>query len=107
MSKSEKQAYLKAIRKRYWNSNRAGKQAILDEFCAVCGYHRKSAIRLLRGPIHQKKPKRTHRAGRKPVYHTPAIRSVLKRLWLLSGQLCSKRLQVALPLWLPYYGSVG
>ena len=28
----------------------------------------------------------------------------LKRIWLLSDQLCGKRLKMALPLWLPYYG---
>ncbi len=56
MGKNERQACLKAIRTRL---------RILDEFCAVCGYHRKYAIRLLnqRGT-----PTTKRRAGRTPVY---------------------------------------
>ena len=44
MGKHERQAYLKAIKERYRKANRAGKTRILDEFCAVCGYHRKDAV---------------------------------------------------------------
>ena len=65
MGKHERRAYLVAIRGRYRKANRAGKARILDEFCAVCGYHRKYAIRLLR----RKKPVSTsRRVGRKPRY---------------------------------------
>ena len=34
------QAYLKEIRARYRRSSRQANSCILDEFCAVCGYHR-------------------------------------------------------------------
>ena len=47
MGKNERQAYLKAIRSRYRRAGKKTKVTILDEFCAVCGYHRKYAIRLL------------------------------------------------------------
>lgn len=47
MGKQAKQAYREAIRGRYRKANRTGKAHILDEFCAVCGYNRKYAIRLL------------------------------------------------------------
>ena len=47
MGKHERLAYLQAIQKRYRQSNRAAKQTILNEFCEVCGYARKYAIRLL------------------------------------------------------------
>ena len=47
MGKHERRAYLEAIQGRYRKAKRAGKARILDEFCAVCGYHRKYAIRLL------------------------------------------------------------
>lgn len=47
MGKNERQAYLKAIRTRYRRAGKKAKSAILDEFCAVCGYQRKYAIRLL------------------------------------------------------------
>lgn len=41
MGKNERQAYLKAIRSRYQRAGKKAKVTILDEFCAVCGYHRK------------------------------------------------------------------
>ena len=65
MGKNERQACLKAIQTCYRRAGRKAKVTIIDEFCAVCGYHRKYAIRLLnqRGT-----PKTKRRAGRTPVY---------------------------------------
>ena len=40
--------YLEAIRLRYYRSSKKDKAVILDEFCSICGYNRKYAIRLLR-----------------------------------------------------------
>jgi hypothetical protein len=47
MGKHEKRAYLEAIRNRYCRANRTDQGKIPDEFCSVCGYQRKYAIRLL------------------------------------------------------------
>ena len=47
MVQQSKREYLAAIVKRYAAAGRRYKQQILDEFCDVCGYHRKHAIRLL------------------------------------------------------------
>jgi hypothetical protein len=47
MGKHERRIYLEAIRKRYRRASRSDKGKILDEFCSVCGYQRKYAIRLL------------------------------------------------------------
>ena len=47
MGKNERQAYLKAIRTRYRRARKKIKVTILNEFCSVCGYNRKYAIRLL------------------------------------------------------------
>jgi hypothetical protein len=47
MGKNERQAYLKAIRSRYRRARKKAKVTILDEFCSVCRYNRKYAIRLL------------------------------------------------------------
>jgi len=98
MGTTSKRQYLDAIRARYRRVGKRYKTKILDEFCAVCGYHRKYAIRLLRcWP-----PRRRHPPGPKPKYDH-AVRAVLKLLWLATDQLCSKRLKAALPLWLPYH----
>jgi len=47
MGKHERRTYLQVIQKCYRHSDRATKQAILNEFCEVCGDARKYAIRLL------------------------------------------------------------
>lgn len=39
MARQERRACLEAIWIRYRRAGKASKSAILDEFCAVCGYH--------------------------------------------------------------------
>lgn len=100
MGKTERQAYLEAIRSRYREADRRGKAVILDEFCSVCGYNRKYAIRLLGKK--QKSPPRRKR-GRKSIYDSVELLTALKRIWFASDQMCSKKLKAAIPLWLPFY----
>lgn len=97
MGKQERRVYLEAIRARYRRAKKAGKTAILNEFCAVCGYHRKYALRLLSAPFRRKKalPKKPGPTSR---YDTPELVEALRTIWLASDQLCSKRLKAALPL---------
>ena len=78
MGKTERHAYLKAIRLRYRRAKRKAKTLILDEFCAVAGTHRKYAIRLLNQRPIQRKPKWS---GRKPIYGDPNLLKALKRIW--------------------------
>jgi hypothetical protein len=47
MSQKSKWEYLKAIYTRYRKVSKELRALILDEFCQVCGYNRKYAIRLL------------------------------------------------------------
>jgi hypothetical protein len=99
MGKDEKRAYLEAIRSRYRHAGQAGKSKILDEFCAVCGYQRKYAIRLLgTAPTPSRR-----RPGRQSQYRQPQRLAALHRLWLATDQMCGKRLVAAIPLWLPHY----
>jgi len=100
MGKNERQAYLKAIRARYQRASKKAKTGILDEFCAVCDYHRKYAIRLL---SQHRRTQRRRRPGRKPIYPSPELLCALKRLWFACDQMCSKKLKAAIPLWLPFY----
>jgi hypothetical protein len=98
MSRKSKREYLLAIWQRYQRVGRCFKSKILDEFCAICGYARKYAIQLL-----NRKPRaRPKKPGPKKQYDT-AVLEPLKALWLLSEQMCSKRLKVALQIWLPFY----
>lgn len=99
MGKNEKYIYLEAIRSRYRQADRESKTTILDEFCQVCGYNRKYAIRLL----NRRRKKFKGRPGRKPFYRFPELLKALKRIWLATDQMCSKKLVAAIPLWLPFY----
>lgn len=99
MCGNSRQEYLAAILERYYQSTREEKGFILGEFCAVCGYHRKHAIRLL----NQRKRGPTKRPGRRPLYRSREFLTALKRIWLATDQMCSKKLVAAIPLWLPFY----
>ncbi len=104
MKKHEKQAYLEAIQKRYRQAKRSEKSKILDEFCAVCGYHRKYALRLLNEP---KKRAIKRKPGKPSRYDCAEVMVPLKAIWLATDQMASKRLKVALPLWLPHYEAMS
>jgi hypothetical protein len=98
MGKNSRKEYLAKIRGRYRKAGRREKGAILAEFCAVCGYNRKYAIRILNA----RKREPARKPGPKPVYDAPVI-AHLKALWLATDQMCSRKLTAAIALWLPYY----
>ena len=99
MGGNSRREYLAAIQQRCRQASREEKGRILQEFCAVCRYHRKHAIRLL----NQRKRGPTKRPGRKPVHCSEELLKALRRIWLATDQICSKKLVAALPLWLPFY----
>jgi hypothetical protein len=90
--------YLAAVRMRYKNGTKAQKSRILDEFCQVCNYNRKHAIRLLKGGL----ARPTNKPGPRPTYDTPVVELLLD-LWKSMNYMCSSRMKAALPTWLPYY----
>ena len=102
MSNTSKRQYLETIRDRYRSGPKGAKTMILAEFCRVCGYNRKYAIRLLNAKSPSASSDGRHRAGRKPIYHEPEVMEFLKRLWIASNLACSKRLKAMIPLWLPH-----
>ena len=98
MSRLAKKQYLIAIMDRYQSAGRLEKARILSEFCSVCGYNRKYAIRLLNQPIRVSR----ERPGRKAVYGLE-VKNLLTEFWHALGRICSKRIQAALPEWLPAF----
>jgi hypothetical protein len=104
MSLSSKREILAHIHGRYQRAGRPHKSRILSEFCATCGYHPKSALRLLNNPLRTARPKRS---GPKVLYEPAKVLPVLKAIWLASDQLCGKLLKAALPEWLDYYKRRG
>ena len=99
MTIQSKRDYLQAIRTRYRTAPKDTKTTILDEFCTICGYNRKYAIRRL----NKKTNKRQRKPGPHPTYRDTALLEPLKRIWFATDQMCSKKLQAAIPLWLPFY----
>ena len=94
MKRETRYDYAAAVARRYQRSSRQQKGWILDEFCAATGYHRKYAIKLLRGPFPRAALPPGH--GRPPVYG-PEDAAVLRTCWEIADQVCSKRLAPFLP----------
>ncbi len=99
MSNSAKKEYLQEIRRRYFLATKQERSVILNEFCAVCKFNRKYAIRC----INKKEATYTKRNGRPKKYYSIAILEFLKTIWIVTNLACSKRLKAAIPLWLPHY----
>jgi hypothetical protein len=93
MSQGSKRELVTAIRPRYLKANKAGKEQILNEFTATTGYHRKSAIRVLK---HGPKARGLKKPGRQKIYRGEVVQ-VLEQIWEICGRICSKRLQPFLP----------
>jgi hypothetical protein len=94
--------YLKNLSKRYKEAKKHEKGEIITELCEASGYHRKHAIRLLHKI--SKKQKQRLKTGRPKIYADNVYLDPLKRIWLLMDQPCGKRLKMALPIWMPFYG---
>ena len=86
-----------AVVDRYRQAGRAEKAVILDELCAVTGWHRKHAVRAL-APNAVTPPDAPRQ--RKPTYGA-AIKDALVALWEASDRICGKRLKVMIPILLP------
>ena len=99
MGRQGKREYMQAIRARYQRAGRQEQGQILTEFCAVCGYHRKSAIRVLRA--RERAAPRRRRRGRRPRYGPQAI-SIVAAVWAAAGYPWSVRLKATVALWLPW-----
>jgi hypothetical protein len=100
MSGKSKWDYLKAIYFRYRKASKPLRSRILDEFCQVCHYNRKYAIRLLNGPAPQN-ANTPNSQSRRPTYGAKVIWA-LTAIWQAAGYPCSARLKALLPLWLPW-----
>ena len=102
MSEQSKWEYFQAIYSRYHKADKQEKQHIIDEFCRVCGYHRKYAIGKLSNPI--TKDKSRQRRRQRPFKYTPALIPILQKIWEAAGYPWSVRLKAILPLWIPWIG---
>lgn len=93
MEKQAKRELVVALRRRFQESVRGAKTRILDEFVAVTGYHRKYALRLLRGDWNDA------RVSKPPSWriYDEAVKEALIVLWEAGDRICGKRLKAILP----------
>src|ERR671929_90400 len=83
-----------AVVERYGRSARHEKTHILDEFVAVTGFHRKHAMRLLRGGSTDR---RTRPRPERRLYDE-AVCEALIVIWEASDRICGKRLKALAPI---------
>jgi len=91
---------LAAVKDRYLSAGRAQKGRILDELCAMTGWHRKHAVRALRRHGAAKPAEAGKRPSRKRRYDA-TIEDAVRALWEASDRVCGKRLVVMIPSLLP------
>ena len=102
MGKLSMDLYLDNVRKKYKKARKKEKGEIIAEVCAISGFHKKHAIRIL-NKDHRRMTIKKEARGRPKIYQEQVYLEPLKRIWLATDQLCGKRLKMALPLWLPHY----
>ena len=97
MSNASRREYIALLREHYQKSTRYIRSLILYELTRNLEIHRKHAIRLMNAIAGPKKS-----PGRKSTY-TPEVKEALKRFWLGSRQMCSKKLKESMEDWLPMF----
>jgi hypothetical protein len=102
MSAKSRREVLEQARRRYGDRGKEGRGRLLDEVCALCGYERKYASKVLRGQRAIAGSGGRSRGGSQALYGE-AERAVIKAIWLAAEQPCGKRLEAALTVWLPHY----
>ena len=94
ISKAARKEIVAAVRTRYERASKSEKGAILSEFTAVSGYHRKHAIRLL-NPNPELRVADLTKEGR---VYGEAVKVALIVIWETADRICGKRLKAAIPL---------
>ena len=94
---SARREVVAAVAERYRSGSRRKKGRILDELCAVTGWHRKHAVRALHGHGSKATDEPRQRASR----YGATIKDALVALWEASDRVCGKRLVVMIRALLP------
>jgi hypothetical protein len=77
------------------------KSKLLDQAQELLGYHRKAAIRALKGPVVVRGPRII--TGRPRDYEPGNLLPFLRPIWQATDYACGRRLVAMLPEWIPAY----
>jgi hypothetical protein len=95
LTMSQRKALTKQIAQRYRAASKTDKAAILDELCAVTGWHRDHARKALRAAL---KPKTVpHQRKRHDTTYGPEVIAALRKIWAVLDAPAGKRLAPFLP----------
>jgi hypothetical protein len=94
LTMSQREAVTRQMTRRYQSASKPDKAAILDELCALTGWHRDHARKALR-TTPKPKPTPQHKT-REPVYG-PEVITALRKVWAILDAPCGKRLAPFLP----------
>jgi hypothetical protein len=95
LTMSQRKALTQQIARRYHTASKTDKTTILDELCAVTGWHRDHARKALRAALKPKTVPR-QRKSRPPVYGQDVM-AALRKVWAVLDAPAGKRLAPFLP----------
>jgi hypothetical protein len=95
LSMAERQAITREMARRYGQASKKGRGLMLDELCALSGYNRSYAARLLRARARGEPQRRMRRRGRRATYEHELLVPLCK-IWATLGGICGKRVAAAM-----------
>ena len=99
MKKKAKKANLELMLERYHAVSKEGKSMILNELVDLYDYNRKYLLQY----FNLRTGKKYLPRGRKRSYDPKLLLEHIKRFWLASDQMCSRKLKIIIAEWLPFY----
>lgn len=95
LSMAERRAITREMARRYAKASKKQRGAMLDELCALTGYNRSYAARLLRARARGEPSRRKRCRGRRPTYERELLVPLFK-VWAVLGGICGKRVAAAM-----------